>query len=202
MALKLYTNNQSRGVVVDWLLIELGIQCERIEVAFNTEMKSPEFLKINPFGKVPVLVDGDVMIHELGAICAYLTDKFADKGLAPALNDPKRGLYYRWLMFMAGIWEPASTDKMLGLEIQPEQKMFVGYGDYQDAYHIFTQELAEAKPYVCGQQFTTADVMVASMLFWQLKIGAIQTHPAIEAYLDNVRQREGYQKFAAFFSNV
>jgi len=104
MALQLYTNNFSRGVVVDWLLIELGIECERIEVAFQTEMKTPEYLKINPFGKVPVLVDGDVVVYELDAICAYLADKFADKGLAPALNDPKRGVYYRWLFFISGPW--------------------------------------------------------------------------------------------------
>jgi glutathione S-transferase len=87
--LKFYTNTQSRGAVVDWLLIELGVTCERIEVAYQTEMKAPEYLKIHPFGKVPALVDGDVAIYELGAVCAYLTDKFADKGLAPALNDPK-----------------------------------------------------------------------------------------------------------------
>lgn len=98
MSLKLYTNNESRGVVIDWLLVELGVECERIEVAYRTEMKSPEYLKLNPFGKVPVLVDGDVVIYELGAICAYLADKFSDKGLAPALDDPKRGLYYRWLL--------------------------------------------------------------------------------------------------------
>ncbi|WP_336943551.1 glutathione S-transferase family protein [Acinetobacter modestus] len=200
MALKFYTNTQSRGMVVDWLLIELGVACERIEVAYQTEMKAPEYLKINPFGKVPVLVDGDIVIYELGAVCAYLTDKFADKGLAPALNDPKRGLYYRWLMFISGPWEAASTNKMLGVDIKSDQKMFVGYGDYQEAYHAFIQGLNEADPYLCGQEFTTADVMVAAMLFWQLKIGQIQTHPVIEQYLENVKQRESYQKFVAFFS--
>ena len=74
MALKLYTNNMSRGVVVDWLLIELGVECERIEVAYQTEMKSLEYLKINPFGKVPVLVDGDVVVYELDAICVRSSD--------------------------------------------------------------------------------------------------------------------------------
>ncbi|MFX6213611.1 glutathione S-transferase N-terminal domain-containing protein, partial [Acinetobacter baumannii] len=112
-------NKESRGVVIDWLLVELGVECERIEVAYRTEMKSPEYLKINPFGKVPVLVDGDVVIYELGAICAYLADKFSDKGLAPALNDPKRGLYYRWLFMMAGPWEAAGVDKALGIKVSP-----------------------------------------------------------------------------------
>ena len=89
---------------------------------------------------------------------------------------------------------------MLGVEIKSDQKMFVGYGDYQEAYHAFIQGLNEADPYLCGQQFTTVDVMVAALLFWQLKIGQIQTHPVIEQYLENVKQRESYQKFIAFFS--
>ncbi|ENW97089.1 glutathione S-transferase family protein [Acinetobacter sp. 2JN-4] len=202
MTLKLYTNSQSRGVVVDWLLIELGIECERIEVAFETEMKTPEYLKINPFGKVPVLVDDGVVIYELGAICAYLADKFIEKGLAPALDDPQRGIYYRWLMFISGPWDAASTNKMLGITIKPEQKMFVGYGDDQDVYTAFVQGLSEADPYLCGAQFTAADVMVAAMLFWQLKMNEIEPHPAIERYLENVSQRPSYQQFAAFFSNV
>ncbi|MHA3983205.1 glutathione S-transferase family protein [Acinetobacter venetianus] len=202
MALKLYTNNMSRGVVVDWLLIELGVECERIEVAYQTEMKSPEYLKINPFGKVPVLVDGDVVVYELDAICAYLADKFVEKGLAPALNDPKRGLYYRWLFFISGPWEAASTNKMLGIDVKAEQKMSVGYGDYEDAYNAFVQGLGEASPYLCGEQFTAADVSVAAMLFWQLKMNEVQSHPAIERYLENISKRPGFQKFAAVFSNA
>ena len=202
MSLKLYTNSFSRGVVVDWLLIELGVECERIEVAFQTEMKTPEYLKMNPFGKVPVLVDGDVVVYELGAIVAYLADKFPEKGLAPALNDPKRGIYYRWLFFISGPWEAAATDKMLGVGVNAEQQSFVGYGNYDDAYNAFVVGLGEAEPYLCGQQFTAADVLVAAMLFWQLKMGEFQTHPAIERYLENVSQRPGYKKFADFFSNA
>jgi glutathione S-transferase len=203
MSLKLYTNSFSRGVVVDWLLIELGIECERIEVAYKTEMKTPEYLKMNPFGKVPVLVDGDVVVYELGAIVAYLADKFIDKGLAPALNDPKRGLYYRWLFFISGPWEAAATDRRLGInEVTSEQKSSIGYGDYQDAYHAFVVGLNEAAPFLCGEQFTAADVLVAAMLFWQLKMGEVQSHPAIERYLQSVSQRPSYQKFAEFFSNA
>ena len=102
MGLKLYSNAQSRGLVIEWLLIELGAEFEKIELAYHTEMKSESYLNINPFGKVPTLVDGDVVIYEMPAICAYLADKFFDQGLAPALDDPKRGLYFRWLFFAAG----------------------------------------------------------------------------------------------------
>ncbi|MFH4276097.1 glutathione S-transferase family protein, partial [Acinetobacter baumannii] len=87
-----------------------------------------------------------------------------DKGLAPALNDPKRGLYYRWLFMMAGPWEAAGVDKALGIKVSPEQKMFVSYGDYNDAYQALIQGLSEANPYLCGEQFTVADVSVGAML--------------------------------------
>ncbi|MDR2248263.1 glutathione S-transferase family protein [Acinetobacter sp.] len=194
MSLKLYTNKESRGVVVDWLLVELGVECEQIEVAYKTEMKSPEYLKLNPFGKVPVLVDGDVVIYELGAICAYLADKFFNKGLAPALDDPKRGLYYRWLFFTAGPFAAASNNAHLKIEIEPEQKMFVGYGDYNDAYQALVQGLSEANPYVCGEQFTAADVSIGAMLLWQLKMGVIESHPAITRYVETIKLREGLKQ--------
>lgn len=202
MALKLYTNQQSRGVVVEWLFLELGVEYERIELAYNTTMKAPEYLKINPFGKVPTLVDDTVVIYELGAICAYLTDKFAEKQLAPALNDPKRGVYYRWLFFISGPWESLTVDQMRGVHIQPEQKMFVGYGDDQDAYHALIQGLDEAAPFLCGSQFTTADILVAASLFWQLKIGTLQSHPSIMRYLDSVKQRASYPKFLALMGEA
>ncbi|WP_130804102.1 glutathione S-transferase family protein [Acinetobacter ihumii] len=190
MSLKLYTNKESRGIVVEWLFQELNIDYERIEVAYYTEMKAPEFLHLNPFGKVPVLVDEKTVIYELGAICTYLADKYAEKGLAPSINDPKRGLYYRWLFMMAGPWEAACVDKNLGLKVADEQKMFVGYGSYDDAYTALIQGLSEAEPYLCGGQFTAADICVGAMLLWQDKMGEIQPHPILERYLNTLRQRE------------
>lgn len=194
MALTLYTNMQSRGIVVDWLALELGIQLERKEIAYGTEMKSPDFLKLNPFGKVPVLVDGDVVIYELNAICAYLADKFFEKGLAPALNDPKRGLYYRWLFFAAGPFAAASNNAYLKIEIEPEQKMYMGYGDYNDVYQALIQGLEQASPYLCGEQFTAADISVGTMIIWQLQMGTLQAHPAIDRYVAALKQRESLQK--------
>lgn len=200
MALTLYTNTQSRGVVVDWLMLDLGIEVERIEVAYGTEMKSPEFLKLNPFGKVPVLVDGDVVIYELDAICAYLADKFAEKGLAPALNDQKRGLYYRWLFFGAGPFAAASDNEHLNIQVAPEQKMFMGYGDYQDTYQALIQGLEQASPYLCGSQFTAADISLGAMIMWQLKMNLLQPHPAIERYVLALQQRESLKNNPALFA--
>lgn len=200
MSLKLYTNPQSRAVVIDWLLLELDVDIEHIEVAYGADMKSPEFLQLNPFGKVPVLVDADVVIYELDAICAYLADKFFDRGLAPALDDPKRGLYYRWLFFAAGPYAAASDNQHLKVKISAEQKMYVGYGDYDDTYRALIQGLEQANPYVCGSQFTTADVCLGAMLIWQLKMKLVQSHPAITRYIENLMQRPSLQQHVAHFS--
>ena len=201
MGLKLYSNAQSRGLVIEWLLIELGAEFEKIELAYHTEMKSESYLKINPFGKVPTLVDGDVVIYEMPAICAYLADKFFDQGLAPALDDPKRGLYFRWLFFAAGPWDAATTDRALKVEITDEQKMHIGYGNFQDSYKALIQGLEQAQPYLCGEQFTVADVFVGSMLFWQLKMAELESHPAIEKYLNSIKSRKNLRNNQALFSD-
>jgi len=201
MGLKLYSNAQSRGLVIEWLLIELGAEFEKIELAYLTEMKSESYLKINPFGKVPTLVDGDVVIYEMPAICAYLADKFFDQGLAPALDDPKRGLYFRWLFFAAGPWDAATTDRALKVEITDEQKMHIGYGNFQDTYTALIQGLEQAQPYLCGEQFTVADVFVGSMLFWQLKMAELESHPAIEKYLNSIKSRKNLRNNQALFSD-
>lgn len=201
MGLKLYSNAQSRGLVIEWLLIELGAEFEKIELAYHTEMKSESYLKINPFGKVPTLVDGDMVIYEMPAICAYLADKFFDQGLAPALDDPKRGLYFRWLFFAAGPWDAATTDRALKVEITDEQKMHIGYGNFQDTYTALIQGLEQAQPYLCGEQFTVADVFVGSMLFWQLKMAEIESNPAIDKYLNSIKSRKNLRNNQALFSD-
>ena len=201
MGLKLYSNAQSRGLVIEWLLIELGAEFEKIELAYHTEMKSESYLKINPFGKVPTLVDGDMVIYEMPAICAYLADKFFDQRLAPALDDPKRGLYFRWLFFAAGPWDAATTDRALKVEITDEQKMHIGYGNFQDTYTALIQGLEQAQPYLCGEQFTVADVFVGSMLFWQLKMAELESHPAIEKYLNSIKSRKNLRNNQALFSD-
>lgn len=192
----LYTNPQSRGRVVEILLAELGVDCQRIQLEYGTSMKAPQYLAINPFGKVPTLVDAGVAIYELPAICAYLTDKYADKGLAPALNDPKRGLYYRWLFMFAGPWAMASTDKALGVSVPKDQEGSVGYGNYDTAYHALITGLAEASPYLCGEQFTTADIYVGSYLLFLLSIGRIEPHANILNYVNGLKDRPSFK--AAF----
>lgn len=193
----LYTNPQSRGRVVETLLAELQVDCERVNLDYGTSMKEPGYLSINPFGKVPTLVDDGIVIHELPAICAYLADKYAGKGLAPALDDPKRGLYFRWLFFGAGPFECANSDRALDVEINKEQAVFVGYGNYDTMYRTLMLELDEADPYLCGEQFTAADVFTGGYLLFMMSMGRLEPQPALVRYAKALKQRPSMAEQAA-----
>ena len=100
--LTLYTNAMSRGNTVDLFLKLLDVPYQRVELDYGADMHTPEYLAINPMGKVPALTDGDHVITETAAICMYLADKFIEKGLAPAGGAPGRGPSFLWFPFPAG----------------------------------------------------------------------------------------------------
>src|SRR5579864_3813889 len=127
-----YTNPLSRGRIVRWMLEEIG-QPYRTEILdYATTLKGPDYLAINPMGKVPAIKHGDMVVTEGAAICAYLADAFPAAGLAPPPGDKRRGTYYRWLFFAAGPIEQATGVRALGIEIKPEQKRMMGFGDMAD----------------------------------------------------------------------
>lgn len=104
-----------------WCLEEIGQPFERNVLSLRAgEHKKPDYLAINPSGKVPALVDGEEVITESAAICTYLADKYADARLAPAVNSPHRGEYLRWMFFTVGVMEPSFTDRCLGRAVTPQ----------------------------------------------------------------------------------
>src|ERR1700694_1455942 len=123
-----YTNPMSRGRIVRWMLEEVGQPYRTELLDYATTMKAPEYLAINPMGKVPAIKHGDTVVTEAAAICAYLADAFPDAGLAPPAGSRLRGPYYRWFFFAAGPVEAAVTNKALKVEVGDEQRAFVGYG--------------------------------------------------------------------------
>jgi glutathione S-transferase len=183
-----YTNPQSRGRIVRWMLEEVG-QPYRTEILdFASNLKSPEYLAINPMGKVPALKHGDVVVTECAAICAYLADAFPQAGLAPQPGDKRRGTYYRWLFFAAGPVEAATTNKALGVDYPPERKRMVGYGSYEDAMAAVETALKPG-PYILGDQFSAADVYLGSQLGFLMQFGMIEKRPSFEAYVARLSAR-------------
>ena len=183
-----YTNPMSRGQIVRWMLEEVEEPYETVILDYGTTMKSAEYRAINPMGKVPAIRHGETVVTEAAAICAYLADVFPDKGLAPPPTSQLRGPYYRWLFFAAGPVEAAVTGKALGLLAPPEKSATAGYGTYEDVLDALEQGVSAAR-YICGEQFTAADVYVGSQLRWGLTFGTIEKRPAFEDYVGRLVSR-------------
>lgn len=191
--LVLYTNPTSRGRIVRWMLEEIGQPYQAEMIDYGPGTKSPEFLAINPMGKLPVLRHGEIIITEAAAICAYLADAFPNAGLAPPPHDPRRGAYYRWLFFAAGPVESAVTNKALGVAVPESRQRMVGYGTFATTMDVLEQAIS-AGDYLVGDQFTAADVYVGSQIGFGLQFNSIDRRPAFERYWARVSDRAAHRR--------
>jgi glutathione S-transferase len=157
-------------------------------------MKTPEYLALNPMGKVPTLVHGDTVVTETPAILAYLADAFPQAGLAPP--PAERGAYYRWLFFAAGPMEAAITDQSLGLQVAPEKQGFVGYGNAQLTEDTLAAALA-GRTFVAGDRFSAADLYLCAKLDFALAFGNLPKRPEFLAYCAAHAQRPAKLRAAA-----
>jgi glutathione S-transferase len=186
--LTFYTNPMSRARIVRWMLEEIGEPYETVLLDYGTTMKAADYLAINPMGKVPAIKHGDTIVTEGAAICAYLADIFPHCGLAPPPSHKLRGPYYRWLFFAAGPLEAAATGKALGLLAPADKAAMAGYGTYEDTINAL-EHAVKPGPYICGDQFTAADVYVGSHIGWGMQFGTIEKRPAFEDYFARIQNR-------------
>ena len=156
-------------------------------------MKAPEYLAINPMGKVPTLLHGETIVTEAAAICAYLAEVFPEAGLAPPTGSRLRGPYYRWLFFVAGPVEAANTNKALSVVVPAERAAMVGYGSQERALAALEEQLARSE-YIAGDSFTAADVYVGSHIGFGMMFNAIDKRPAFERYWGLVSARPAAQR--------
>lgn len=178
-----YTHPMSRGRIARWMLEETGETYTTRVVDYGPAMKGPDYLAVNPMGKVPALVHGEVTVTECPAIIAYLADAFPEAGLAPAPGSPERGAYYRWLFFAAGPLEAATINTALGFQIpdDPMKRGMAGYGSMADVLDTLERALA-GRAFIVGERFTAADVYLAAHLGWGMMMGTVEKRPAFEAY--------------------
>lgn len=189
--LKFYTNPMSRGRIARWMLEEIGAPYETEVLEYGGSMKSPEYLAVNPMGKVPCISHGDQVVSETAAICAYLADAFPDAGMAPPLD--QRAAYYRWLFFTAGPVEQAVVNRALGFAVPEGKERVAGYGSYADASDALA--IAVSGPgYIAGDKFTAADVYVGMQIGWGLQFKSIDAKPEFEAYWEKVKDRDAYRR--------
>ncbi|HEV2746520.1 MAG TPA: glutathione S-transferase family protein [Allosphingosinicella sp.] len=188
-----YTNPMSRGRIARWMLEEVGEPYQTVILDYGTTMKAPDYLAVNPMGKVPAIRHGDTVVTEAAAICAYLADMFPDKGLAPPPGNQRRGPYYRWMFFAAGPVEAAVTGKALGLLAPPDKSMMAGYGSFEATMDAL-ETAVSGSDYICGDRFTAADVYVGSQIGWGLMFGTIDKRPAFADYVGRLQSRPAAQR--------
>ena len=189
--LTLFTNPQSRGRIARWMLEEVGADYRTESMEYGDAMKSPDYLAINPMGKVPALRHRGTVVTEAAAICAYLADAFPGAGLAPPAG--ARGAYYRWLFFAAGPVEAATTNRHLGFVPPADMSRMVGYGSYEAT--IDTLECAVAGgAYVAGERFSAADVYVGSHIGWGMMMGTLEKRAAFFDYWARVSGRDACRR--------
>jgi glutathione S-transferase len=188
-----YTNPQSRGRLVRWMLEEVG-QPYRTEVLdYATTMKASAYLAINPMGKVPAITHGNTVVTECAAICAYLADAFPQAKLAPPSGARQRAPYYRWMFFTAGPIEFAVSNKALGFAVPPERERMMGYGNVERALNTLETAVSEAD-YLAGDNFTAADLYVGSHLNFGMMFGTIDKRPAFERYVGRITARPAFAR--------
>jgi glutathione S-transferase len=172
------------------MLLELDVPHERVVVDLAAgQQNSPEYRAINPMGKVPALVDGDVIVTETAAICAYLADRFPHKGLAPSHTAPERGRYYRYLFFPGTTLEPLLSVTALGVAETRPQSM--GWGDMPRVLATIDAMTPEAS-WALGTQFSAADVVFGGALALFSDFGLLDASPKVERYLTRVKARPAY----------
>lgn len=186
-----YTNPQSRGQIVRWMLEELAEPYEQRLLDYASTMKGAEYLAVNPMGKVPAIVHKGKVVTECAAICLYLADAYPEAGLRPSAENLAD--YYRWTLFCAGPVEAAFSNKAMGWEPPAERQMMFGYGNYDLAIDTLEQAVA-GKAFVAGNSFSAADVYVGSMIDFMLNFKLLEPRPAFLAYIEPLRERPAYKR--------
>jgi glutathione S-transferase len=183
-----YTHPRSRGRIARWMLEEVGQPYRTELVDFGTTMKAPDYLAVNPMGKVPALRHGGAIITETAAICAYLADAFPQAGLAPPPTDRRRAPYYRWLFFAAGPVEAAVSNKAFGLNVPPGREGSIGYGTFERVMNTLDETLSRVE-YLAGDHFTAADLYVGSQIGFGLAFKTIEPRPSFLRYWERLSAR-------------
>jgi glutathione S-transferase len=195
--MKLYWSPRSRSFSSLWLMEEAGQLYERVLIDITSgAQKTPEYLAINPMGKVPALADGEATLAEAAAICAYVAERCPQAKLAPPLGDPARAKYLYWLFFVPSCVEPAMVQLATKIEINP---VSAGWGDATRVFDVLDDALSKSRgPWILGETFSAADVMVGSILNFAVRLFKMApTRPSFDRYLDTCAARPTFQRAGA-----
>lgn len=191
--LTFYTNPMSRGRIARWMLEELGQPYETVVLSYGAEMNRPDYLALNPMGKVPAVVHFGRIVTEVAAICTYLAQSYPQAGLMAEDS----AAFYRWMFFAAGPVEAAVTNTSFGWKPNgPEEEGRVGYGSLDRVVETLDGLLSH-QDFVADGRFTAADVYLGSQIGWGLRFGTLPPRPSFTAYWDRLKDRPAALSAAA-----
>ena len=194
MSITFFHSPHTRSSSTFTLLEELGAPYElRVLNMKAGEQRQPAYLAINPLGKVPAILDGDTVVTEQVALFIHLADRFPEAGLAPSLDDPRRGAYLRWLVYYAACFEPALVDRSMGRE--PAPHMSSPYGDFDAMLGVIDAQLQRA-PWLLGDTMSAADILWGSALGWGIAYAGVPRLPALVEYAERMAARPASLKVA------
>jgi glutathione S-transferase len=187
-----YFAPKTRAATILWMLEEVGtpFKLEMLSLAAG-DHKKPDYLAINPMGKVPAIRHRGVVVTETGAICAYLADAFPQADLAPSPGDPKRGTYFRWMFFAAGCVEPAIADKAFQRPKAPAQSL--GYGDFDSVVNAAAGAVSQSD-YLLGEHFSAADLVLGSMIRYGRMFNILPERKEFTRYIDRLEARDAFKR--------
>jgi glutathione S-transferase len=191
----LYYSPQTRATGARILLEELGAPYDLHVLNMKAgEQRQPAYLAVNPLGKVPVVRHGDALVSEQVAIFIYLADLFPKAGLTPALDDPMRGPYLRWIAYYGSSFEPAVIDHFMKREPAPQTQS--PYSDYESMLGALETQLAKG-PYLLGERMTAADILWGVAFSWTMTFGIVPRKDVFVAYAERITSRPVFQRITA-----
>ena len=194
--LTLFHASPSRASIALWMLEEIGEPYEvKILNLAKGDQQKPDYLAINPMGKVPALKHGDAVITEVAAICTYLADAFPRAGLTVPVGDPRRGVYLKWLFYGPGVLEPAVTDRAFPRK-EEARRAALGYGDFDTVMNVLCQAVTPG-PFLMGDQFTAADVVIGANVRWGMIFKMIPERKELTDYVERFKDRPAVKRSEA-----
>jgi glutathione S-transferase len=189
--MQLYWAPRSRSFSALWLMEETGQPYERVLIDIRTgAQRSPDYLAINPMGKVPALKDGEATLAEAAAICAYVAERYPEAKLAPPLGSPLRAKYLYWLFFAPGCVEPAMVQIATKIEMN---SVAAGWGDAQRVFDVLDAALSKG-PWILGEDFSVSDIAIGAALNFAVRLfKMVPPRPSFEAYLARCMARPAFQ---------
>ncbi len=188
--MRLFWAPNTRSLRVLWMLEEIGAPYQRVLVDLKSGAQHrPDYHAINPMEKVPALQDGAACVAELGAIIAYLAEKFPQIGLAPPIGAPTRGRFWQWLFFSGSCVEGAIAQKFTQAQM-PEH--VAGFGSFDRVFNVLEEALSST-PYLLGEKFSAADVLIAADLHFTINaFKMLEPRPVFASYLERCQSRPAF----------